>query len=293
MTSAASPDATESGGTPAAGSPTATLTPVIQIHAGAFGYADGAVVHGVELTIGSGEVVALVGPNGAGKTTLVKGLLGLTATLGGSVSLFGTPLAEFGERTRLGYVPQRHTLSSTVRATAREIVAVGRLPHRPFWRPANTEDARIVEESLRVVGLADRADTEVATLSGGQQRRVLIARALAGLPEAIVMDEPTAGVDVANQEALTQVLARLARRNVTLLIVTHELYALRDLVTRVVSIRDGGIVFDGTPTAYAKFDHGMAHDHGHHHPAEDALPTSVTGTFPAPLDPTWREADHV
>lgn len=268
--------------------------PVIELHGAAFGYADGAVVHGIDLTIEAGEVVAVVGPNGSGKTTMVKGLLGLTTQLAGSVRLFGTPLAEFHEHTRLGYVPQRHTLSSSVRATAREIVAVGRLPHRPWWRPASAGDARIVEDSLRTVGLVDRTDTEVSTLSGGQQRRVLIARALAGNPEAIIMDEPTAGVDQANQETLAHVLGRLAERRVTMVIVTHELAALHGVVTRVVCIRDGGICFDGSPEGYLRHEGIHPGDDGHHHPFDGpgGLERSMTGTYPAPLDPTWREADR-
>lgn len=269
-------------------------TPVIDLHGASFGYADGAVVHGIDLQIDPGEVVAIVGPNGSGKSTLVKGLLGLTAHLGGEARVFGAPLAEFDEHTRLGYVPQRHSLSASIRATAREIVAIGRLPLRPWWRRSTAGDRRIVEDSLRLVGLVDRSDTEVSTLSGGQQRRVLIARALAGNPDALIMDEPTAGVDQANQVALAEVLAALAERGVTMLIVTHELEALEDVVTRVVGIRDGHVCFDDTPARWAAHESAHAHGHGHHHDSGDPhLGPAGTGTYPAPLDPTWREADRV
>jgi zinc transport system ATP-binding protein len=269
-------------------------TPVIDLHGASFGYADGAVVHAIDLRVDPGEVVAIVGPNGSGKSTLVRGLLGLTAHLGGEARIFGTLLAEFEDQTRLGYVPQRHSLSASIRATAREIVAIGRLPLRPWWRRPSPGDRRIVEDSLRLVGLVDRSDTEVSTLSGGQQRRVLIARALAGNPEALVMDEPTAGVDQANQVALADVLAALAARGVTLLIVTHELEALEDVITRVVCVRDGHVCFDGTPMAWAVHETAHAHGHGHHHDSADPqLGPAGTGTYPAPLDPTWREADRV
>ena len=269
-------------------------TPVIDLHNASFGYADGAVIHGLDLRIEPGEVVAIVGPNGSGKSTLVKGLLGLTAHLGGEVAILGSPLADFHEQTRLGYVPQRHSLSASIRATAREIVAIGRLPLRPWWRRPTPGDRRIVEDSLRLVGLVDRSDTEVSTLSGGQQRRVLIARALAGNPQALIMDEPTAGVDQANQVALAGVLSALAERGVTLLIVTHELEALEEVVTRVVCIRDGRPCFDGTPAEWAAHETAHAHGHGHHHVGADShLGPAGTGTYPAPLDPTWREADRV
>lgn len=269
-------------------------TPVLELHGASFGYADGAVVHGVDLRVEPGEVVAIVGPNGSGKSTLVRGLLGLTAHLGGEARIFGTPLADFDEQTRMGYVPQRHSLSASIRATAREIVAIGRLPLRPWWRRPSSGDRRIVEDALRDVGLVDRSDTEVSTLSGGQQRRVLIARALAGNPEALIMDEPTAGVDQANQVALTGVLSALAERGVTLLIVTHELDAIEDIVSRVVCIRDGHVDFDGTPADWATHESSHGHGSGHHHDhAEPQLGPAGTGTYPAPLDPTWREADRV
>ena len=188
----------------------------------------------VDLSVHPGEVVALLGPNGSGKSTLVRGALGLVERQGGEVLLLGTPRERFDEHTRIGYVPQRHSLSTSVRATVTEIVAVGRLPHRPWWRPAGREDREAVAAAIEDVGLADRADEEVASLSGGQQRRVLIARALAGRPDLLLMDEPTAGVDHASQGALAVVLRRLAARGTSMLVVTHELDALEDVVTRIV-----------------------------------------------------------
>ena len=153
------------------------------------------------------------------------------------MSLFGVPVDDFDEHARLGYVPQRHTLSASVRATVEEIVAVGRLPHRRWWRPSlDARDRGRRPPGLELVGLADRADADVSTLSGGQQRRVLIARALAAEPDVLVMDEPTAGVDTASQEVLAQVLARLVARGTTMVIVTHELAALPDIVTRIVLV---------------------------------------------------------
>ncbi len=264
--------------------------PVLALHGASFGYADVTVVHGIDLVVEPGEVVALVGPNGSGKSTLVRGVLGLVPLVGGTVSIFGTPAQEFTDHTRLGYVPQRLALSASVRATSREVVAVGRVPRRPWWRPAGHEDRRLVDDALRDVGLLDRADTEVDTLSGGQQRRILIARALAGEPDAIVMDEPTAGIDPANQAAFADVLGRLVERGVTLVIVTHELEALAEVATRVVCLRDGRVDFDGAPAAYARHEAAHTHGHGHHH-AEDTDHQAASRTGAAahvPLDPHWR-----
>ena len=254
---------------------------IVSLSSASFGYAEHAVVSGVTLDVRAGEVVAILGPNGSGKSTLVKGLLGLNDHLGGEVALFGTPIDRFRDHSRLGYVPQRHTLSASVRATASEIVAVGRLPHQGWLGRANHEDRRIIAESLALVGLEDRADVDVNTLSGGQQRRVLIARALAAQPDVLIMDEPTAGVDLASQEVLSKVLARLAGDGATMLIVTHELHAVRDVLTRIVQLDRGRITFDDTPASHARSPGGPAGDpDGHHHDDEQQVTaTSQAGPF--------------
>jgi zinc transport system ATP-binding protein len=254
---------------------------IVSLRSASFGYGEHPVVSGVTLDIHAGEVVAILGPNGSGKSTLVKGLLGLNDHVGGDVALFNTPIDRFREHARLGYVPQRHTLSASVRATVTEIVAIGRLPHQGWLGRTNHRDREIIAQSLAVVGLDDRADVDVSTLSGGQQRRVLIARALAAQPDVLIMDEPTAGVDLASQEVLSQVLARLVGRGATMLIVTHELQAVRGVLTRIVQLNGGKITFDGTPAVYGRSQGAPSADHdGHHH--DDELPTA----FPAagPID---------
>jgi len=250
------------------------------------------VVDGVSLSQGRGEVIALLGPNGSGKTTLVKGLLGLSDHLGGEVSLFGTPLARFHDKPRIGYVPQRHSLSASVRATVREVVEVGRLPRRPWWRPAGPVDATAVDEALDAVGLRDREREDVTALSGGQQRRVLIARALAARPDLLVMDEPTAGVDTANQHILADVLSNLAARGTSMLIVTHELAALHDVVTRIVCMDGGHVDYDGTPHDYLETHRGHEAGTGHHHdaPVADVRTPGMAAIVSDPLPA--REGYH-
>ena len=273
---------------------TRPTTPVISLRDAAFGYADRAVLTGATLRVQQGEVLALLGPNGSGKSTLVRGLLGLNDHLGGQVELFGTRLEDFREHARLGYVPQRHTLSASVRATVSEIVAIGRLPHLRWWGRPTRADRAIIDESLELVGLEDRAEADVSTLSGGQQRRVLIARALAAQPDVLVMDEPTAGVDEANQRVLSEVLARLADRGTTMLIVTHELEPLRDIVSRIVFVTSGRVSFDGTPERFAAERAALpALDHGHHHDDEPRPGTHRPATTPAagPLDPAGGHRD--
>jgi len=254
---------------------------IVSLRSASFGYGEHPIVSGVTLDIHAGEVVAILGPNGSGKSTLIKGLLGLNDHIGGDVELFSTPIDRFRDHARVGYVPQRHTLSASVRATVTEVVAIGRLPHQGWLGRPNHQDRRIIQESLAVVGLDDRADVDVSTLSGGQQRRVLIARALAANPDVLIMDEPTAGVDLASQEILSQVLARLVTRGATMLIVTHELAAVRGVLTRIVQLNGGQITFDGTPGDYAgsQGPTTTAHD-GHHHEDNQELPAGFTTAGP-------------
>ena len=260
---------------------------VIDLRDAAFGYGERAVLTGATLTIRRGEIVAVVGPNGSGKSTLMKGILGLNERVAGTVDLFGEPSHELHDRARLGYVPQRHTLSASVRATAEEIVSTGRLPRIGWLARLRGTDRQIVARSLEVVGLADRAGTEVSTLSGGQQRRVLIARALAAQPDVLIMDEPTAGVDAANQHVLADVLDRLVERDVTMVIVTHELGPLERLLTRIVVVDAGRIRFDGTPEEYAAARDSVHHDHDSHHHDLELEPDSQHPSMPlGPLDRT-------
>ncbi len=265
-----------------------TSAPIISLRGATFGYADRPVVSDVTLDVHAGEVVAVLGPNGSGKSTLVKGLLGLGDHLGGDVELFGVPRDRFRDHARVGYVPQRHTLSSSVRATVEEIVATGRLVRSSWLGRQSALDRQVIARALEVVGLADRATTDVSTLSGGQQRRVLIARALASQPDVLVMDEPTAGVDAASQHVLAEVLGRLADQGVTMLIVTHEMEAFAALVSRVVVVDGGVVTFDGTRGEFLGRRAEVLHEHHtHHHDDEPHVDDARSNGAPTsgPLDP--------
>jgi zinc transport system ATP-binding protein len=225
--------------------PAGTGVPVVVTRHLALGYDDRPALTGVDLTIGAGEVVALVGPNGSGKSTLVKGLLGLIPVLDGRIELFGTPSGRFRDRHRIGYVPQRHTVGGTIPSTVQEVVASGLLAGRHWFARPRPTDRRHVQRAIESVGLGDHRRTPVGSLSGGQQRRTLIARALVGLPDLLIMDEPTAGVDAENQAHLVEVLSRVLTMGTTLIVVTHELDALLPIVRRVIRLETGAVVADG------------------------------------------------
>lgn len=241
--------------------------PLLQVRSASFGYAGRTIVSGVDLTLDTGDSAALLGPNGCGKSTLVKGLLGLNEHLGGQVLVQGRPLNSPRQRRQIGYVPQRHTLSNSVVTTVGEVVTIGRLPHLGLLGRPRRRDREIVAQCLETVGLSGLARTPVAHLSGGQQRRVLVARALAAQPRILIMDEPTAGVDESNQRILSEAMQRLIADGVAVLTVTHELDALGPAVNRAVVMQSGRIVADGTPREIIG-DTSAGRQHHHLPPAE-------------------------
>lgn len=224
------------------------------------------VLRGVDLTVRAGEAVALLGGNGSGKSTLVRALLGLHPLSRGQISLFGRPLGRFRSWAKIGYVPQRSTTALNG-AKVREVVASGRLAHRRPFLPPRPADRAAVADALAAVDLTERAGHDLAVLSGGQQQRVLIARALASEPELLVLDEPTAGVDVAHQEVLAAVLARLVASGTAVLVVLHDIGSLGPLVERGVLLRQGRVTHDG-PLHLP--EQGGGHPHHEPEPTERA-----------------------
>ncbi|MDT3395635.1 metal ABC transporter ATP-binding protein [Streptomyces sp. B1866] len=228
------------------------------------------VLRGVDLSVRRGEVVALLGANGSGKSTAVRAVVGQVPLTGGELELFGLPRRRFRDWARVGYVPQRTTAAAGVPATVREVVSSGRLARRRLG-PLRGDDRAAVHAALERVGLADRARDSVNALSGGQHQRVLIARALAGRPELLIMDEPMAGVDLASQDVLAATLREEVAAGVTVLLVLHELGALEPLIDRAVVLRDGRVVHDGAPPR-AVGQHALpGHEHIHPHAGPDAV----------------------
>ena len=220
--------------------------PALRFANASFGYR-GIVAASADLRIESGEVVALLGSNGSGKSTLVKGALGLIDSYGGDVEWFGQPFDQLKGRSVVGYVPQRQASTSPIPSTLEELVRTGRLGRTGMFGRYRHSDRYEVAEAIRTVGLDAQHRTPVRELSGGQQRRALVARALASQAKALVLDEPFAGVDQESQDTLAEVFRSLAGRGITLLIVLHELGPLDGVVTRAVHLADGSVIFDGDP----------------------------------------------
>jgi zinc transport system ATP-binding protein len=230
-----------------------------------FGYRPGQrVLEDVTLELGEGEFVAVAGPNGGGKTTLVRILLGLERPAAGSALLYGEPAHRFSRRRALGYLAQRSELGGDAPATVREVVSAGRLAAGGLLGPLRRRDRELVAEAIERVGLGDVADAPLRTLSGGMQQRAFIAKALAGEPSLLVLDEPTTGVDAESQESLAALLDQLhSELGVTVLYVSHEFGAVERFVERLVLVRRT-IVFDGAAAELP----GVWHDPSHVHARE-------------------------
>lgn len=219
---------------------------------------------GVDLSLKAGEFVAIAGPNGGGKSTLLKLILGLERPTEGNALLFGEPAHRSSSRSKVGYLPQRASLSLSAPVTVREMVGTGRVAVEKPWGGLSRRGREQVEQAVERVGLAAVIDRPVNTLSGGQQQRAFLAKLLAGEPELIALDEPTVGVDADAQERLGAELAELHRElGVTILYVSHEFGAVEDFVERLILVR-GGIQYDGPVSGLPK----LWHDPSHHHPRD-------------------------
>jgi zinc transport system ATP-binding protein len=234
----------------------------VELRGVTFGYGEGPpVLRDVDLAVNAGELVAVAGPNGGGKTTLVRLVLGLERPESGQALLYGEPAHRFSRRNTLGYLAQRAQLQLDAPATVEEVVAAGRLAAGGLIGPLRRRDRVIVEEAIERVGLISVRRRPLSRLSGGQQQRAFIAKALAGNPSLLVLDEPTTGVDVESQEALAALLHRLhIELSVTVLYVSHEFGAIERYVERLLLVR-GGIVFDGAPEALPAVWHDPSHTH--------------------------------
>ena len=232
------------------------------------------VLENVDLTIRAGECVAILGPNGSGKTTLVRAILGLQPLDHGRITLFGTPLARFRDWRRISIVPQRLPGATSIPVSVWETVLSSSIHPSGRWRPIPRAAKRAAHQALIRVDLWSRRHDRLDALSGGQQRRALIARAIATQPDLIVLDEPTAGLDEENVDTLIAMLAEQQMRGATILIVTHELDEVSALVNRAIVLQhdhDASVKYDGP----VPIPDAFAHDHHHHEVERREVPPTV------------------
>ena len=208
-------------------------------------YGDTAALVGVDLDLGEGRVCALVGTNGSGKSSLLRAVMGLVAHTG-TVRVLGDDPAHARRSQWIGYVPQAEELDVRFPIDVAQVVATGRYGRLGPTRRPGAADRRAAADALDVVGLGDRGRAPYGDLSGGQRRRVLLARAIAQEARLLLLDEPFAGVDVASAATIAAVLRELAARGVAALVATHDLAGVTALADEALLLA-GRVVAHGPP----------------------------------------------
>ena len=212
------------------------------------------ILHDISLEVRDSEMLALIGKNGAGKTTLIKGLTGLLPLRSGSIIYNGSNLAEMEPRERarlISVVPQAASLPPGY--TVYETVSHGRTPYLNWYGKLADNDRRIIDHAIQLTGLEDYIEKEVATLSGGEQQRVVLARALAQNTPIMILDEPTSSLDIHYQVALLNLERTICREEgITAICIIHDLNLAARFADRIAILHDKKITSIGTPEEVLK-----------------------------------------
>lgn len=187
------------------------------------GYGRHTVLKDLNFSLERGRYIGLVGTNGAGKSTLLKGLTGALRPKTGKISFWNKEGQEISRLEALGYMPQHQSLEVTYPLSVLDVVLMGRYAKMGWRIMTSKEDKEAALNALEQVNLADRANSHISDLSGGQLQRVLLARALAADPEILLLDEPTNGMDLGASQDTLEIAAKLHKQGMTIIIVTHIL----------------------------------------------------------------------
>lgn len=188
-----------------------------------FEYPDTSVLRDVNFTLHKGDFLGIIGANGAGKSTLIKIILKILPITGGSVSLFGEDLSKFRDNYRIGYVSQKaNSFNSDFPATVKEVVMANLYSKKGLFKRYTKEDTEKMREVLKKVGMEGYENKLIGKMSGGQQQRIFIARALISDPELLLMDEPTVGVDAKSVKQIMDIICALNAQGMTIVMTNHD-----------------------------------------------------------------------
>ena len=180
------------------------------------------------------SITALVGINGSGKSTLFKAIMGFVKSSGGRIELFGGSVKDALKANSVAYVPQNEEIDWDFPVLVKDVVMMGRYGHMGFLKIPNDNDYEIVKDSLKKVGMLELENRQISELSGGQRKRVFLARALAQQSEIILMDEPFTGIDVNTEEEIMELLREMKAEGKVMLISTHNLGSVPEFCDRTI-----------------------------------------------------------
>ena len=202
--------------------------------------------------IPQGTITALVGVNGAGKSTLFKAIMGFVPVARGTIRLLGMPVRDALRQNLVAYVPQAEEVDWSFPVLVEDVVMMGRYGHMGFLRRPSANDRAKVDEALSRVGLADLRHRQIGELSGGQKKRVFLARALAQEGRIILLDEPFTGVDVKTEEQIITLLRTLRDEGHVMLVSTHNLGSVPDFCDRTVLVKGTVLAYGPTDTTFTR-----------------------------------------
>ena len=217
---------------------------MVQIRGLAAGYHGNRVIDDVSLDIMRNDFAALLGPSGSGKTTVLRAIVGAADVYAGDVLFRGESVRK--SRPRIGYVPQLEAIDWNFPVTVEQVVLMGATRNAPLLPWFRRKDRLRADQVLERLGLDGLANRQIRELSGGQQQRVFLGRALVSEPEILLLDEPTAGVDIKTRDDVLHLLDELNHQGIAILMSTHEINAVAAHLPRVICM-NGRILADGTP----------------------------------------------
>ena len=212
---------------------------VINVENLTFEYTDTAILKNVNFKLYKGDFLGIIGANGAGKSTLIKLILGLLTPDSGKIELFGTELAKV--RKKIGYVSQKaNSFNIDFPATVMEVVRANLFALKGLFKPYTKKDDEKVLSALELVGMLHHKDKLIGSLSGGEQQRVFIARALVSEPELLLMDEPTVGIDASSVRDIMEILKKLNRNGMTIIMTNHDTPSLLEVSNKLLIFCEHG-----------------------------------------------------
>lgn len=206
----------------------------------------------VSFEIPQGTITALVGVNGAGKSTLFKALMGFMPTIKGEISILGQSVKSALKENSIAYVPQAEEVDWSFPVLVQDVVMMGRYGHMGFFRKPSPNDILEVDYALNRVGMTDFKDRQIGELSGGQRKRVFLARALAQKSQVILLDEPFTGVDVKTETAIIELLGEMRKEGKIMLVSTHNLGSVPEFCDRTILIKETVVAYGKTENTFTR-----------------------------------------